>query len=121
MYDMDTLIDDSRTQANDSEGYMAALAHWSPRVARRIADEEGLVLSEEHWQVIYCLREWFRDIGPEWTARDLTRRLEHEYADVGGRRYLYGLFPHGPLVQGCRVAGLPLPHGTLNASFGSVH
>lgn len=121
MYDMDTLIDNPRTQANDPEGYMAALAHWSPRVARRIADEEELVLSEEHWQVMYCLREWFREIGPDWTARDITHRLEQEYVDVGGRRYLYGLFPHGPLVQGCRLAGLPLPHDTLNVSFGSVH
>jgi sulfur relay (sulfurtransferase) DsrC/TusE family protein len=51
----------------------------------------------------------------------MTQLLDREYADMGGRRYLYGLFPHGPLAQGCRLAGLPLPVGTLSASFGSVH
>lgn len=121
MYDINKFIGNQRMQANDPEGYLASLERWSPKVAGRVAAEEGLELSEEHWQVIYCLREWFREFGPEWTARDMTQRLDREYADLGGRRYLYELFPHGPLTQGCRVAGLPLPIGTLNASFGSVH
>jgi tRNA 2-thiouridine synthesizing protein E len=121
MYDVNKYIANQRLQTTDPEGYLAGLDHWSPLVASRIAEEEGLSLNEEHWQVIFCLREWFRDYGPDWTARQMTRQLEHDYADMGGRRYLYDLFPHGPLAQGCRMAGLPLPHGTLSRSFGSVH
>lgn len=121
MYDINKFISDSRLQTADPEGHLAGLDHWSPMVANRIAEAEGLALAEEHWQVIYCLREWFRALGPEWTAREMTQKLEHEYAELGGRRYLYGLFPRGPLAQGCRLAGLPLPLGTLSTSFGSVH
>ncbi len=121
MYDINKFIGNQRMQTQDPEGYLAALDRWSPRVANRIADEEGIELAEEHWQVIFCLREWFREIGPDWTARRMTQMLEREYADIGGRRYLYQLFPHGPLAQGCHLAGLPLPHGTLSRSFGSVH
>lgn len=121
MYDINKFIGNQRMQASDPQGHLAALDHWSPRTASRIAEEEGLELGEEHWQVLFCLREWFRECGPDWTARDMTRRLDREYADLGGRRYLYGLFPHGPLAQGCHLAGLPLPVGTLSNSFGSVH
>lgn len=121
MYDINEFIGNQRLQIDDPEGHLAALEHWSPLVANRLAEDEGLILGEEHWQVIYCLREWFHILGPEWTARQMTHKLEREYADLGGRRYLYELFPHGPLAQGCRLAGLPLPHGTLSASFGSSH
>lgn len=121
MYDVNKYITNLRLQTTDPEGYLAGLEHWSPLVAGRTAEAEGLVLTEEHWQVIFCLREHFRDRGPDWTAREMTAQLERDYADMGGRRYLYGLFPHGPLAQGCRLAGLPLPHGTLSTSFGSVH
>ncbi|HZV54212.1 MAG TPA: TusE/DsrC/DsvC family sulfur relay protein [Rhodocyclaceae bacterium] len=121
MYDINKFIANERMQINDPQGYLAGLDHWSPLVANRRAEEEAISLSEEHWQVIYCLREWFRLLGPDWTARQMTHKLEREYGDVGGRRYLYDLFPHGPLAQGCRLAGLPLPQGTLSSSFGSVH
>lgn len=121
MYDINKFIVNERLQFNDPEGHLAGLEHWSPLVANQRAESEGLMLTDEHWQVIFCLRQWFRAIGPDWTARQMTHKLELEYADLGGRRYLYELFPHGPLAQGCRLAGLPLPQGTISASFGSVH
>jgi tRNA 2-thiouridine synthesizing protein E len=49
------------------------------------------------------------------------RELDQEFAAEGGRRYLYDLFPRGPILQASRIAGLPLPPGTLDRSFGSVH
>lgn len=121
MYDIKKFIADPRLDTSDPEGNTAELPHWSPLVAKRLAEIEGLELTEEHWQVIYCLRECYRTLGPEWTARQMTRKMDRAYADLGGRRYLYELFPRGPLVQGCRLAGLPLPLGTLSRSFGSVH
>jgi tRNA 2-thiouridine synthesizing protein E len=121
MYDINKFIGNQRKQQNDPEEYLAGLERWSPLLANRIAEADGLVLGDEHWQVIYCLREWFREVGPEWTARQVTLRLNRDYADAGGSHYLYRLFPHGPLAQGCRMAGLPLPVGTLSKSFGSVH
>lgn len=121
MYDNDMRIAESQPIPTDPLGHMALLDRWSPRLASRIAAEEGIALEEEHWLVIYCLRERFRTEGPALNARQLTRELEREFADVGGRRYLYWLFPHGPLVQACRIAGVPLPTGSVDTSFGSVH
>jgi tRNA 2-thiouridine synthesizing protein E len=121
MYDINKFIADEKLGQNDPSGHVAELTRWSPMVANRIAEEEGLALEDDHWQVIYCLRERFRVLGPEWSARQMTQELAHEFADAGGLRRLYELFPHGPLVQACLLAGLPLPHGTVNDSFGSVH
>lgn len=121
MYDINKYLSAPKASRSDPYGHFHDLAHWSPRVATEIAAREGIELEEDHWAVIYCLRETYRMLGPEWTARDLTRRLEKEFADAGGKRRLYELFPRGPLMQGCRIAGLPLPHGTTSSSFGSVH
>lgn len=121
MYDINKFIANQSMDLNDPEGNIAGLGHWSPLLANRLAEEEGISLDEEHWQVIYCLRERFRALGPEWTARRMTQELARDFAEAGGLRYLYSLFPRGPLIQGCRMAGLPLPVGTLNRSFGSVH
>jgi tRNA 2-thiouridine synthesizing protein E len=121
MYDINKYIADQRLEGRDPEGYLAEVAHWSPLVANKLAAEEGLTLGDDHWEVIYCLREHFRKLGPDWTARQMTRELEKDFAGAGGRRFLYTLFPGGPLAQGCKLAGLPLPQGTLNDSFGSAH
>ena len=121
MYGSNKEIGNGLPFRHDPEGHALELEHWSPRVASRLAGEEGLILEETHWEVLFCLREHFRDLEPEWSARELTRVLERDFGDRGGRRYLYELFPHGPIVQGCRLAGLPLPGGTLSPSFGSVH
>ena len=121
MLDINKLVTRPRQYLNDPDGAMADLEHWSPRVANRLATAEGLMLADEHWQLLYCLREHYRACADQWTARQLTRRLQRDYADLGGRRYLFQLFPQGPIAQGCRLAGLPLPPDALDRSFGSTH
>ncbi len=121
MYDINKFITDPALARKDAEGLFADLPHWSPRVASQLAAEEGLQLTEAHWDVITRLREMYKVEGHEWNARNVTRALEKEFASEGGRRYLYELFPGGPLAQGCKLSGLPLPQGTLDPSFGNVH
>jgi tRNA 2-thiouridine synthesizing protein E len=53
-------------------------------------------------------------------ARELHDALEEKFHVKGGMRYLYVLFPGGPIAQGCRLAGLPTPTGAVDLSFGSV-
>lgn len=121
MLDVSKLVTNPQRYANDPDGVMAELDHWSPVVANRRADEEGLTLGEEHWQHLYWLRERYRMFSARWTARDLTRQLGRDFAGIGGLRHLYTLFPQGPVAQGCRLAGLPVPRDALDPSFGSVH
>ncbi len=52
--------------------------------------------------------------------RELTDALDEAFHMNGGIKYLYKLFPGGPLVQGCRMAGLQAPAGAEDKGFGSV-
>jgi tRNA 2-thiouridine synthesizing protein E len=121
MYDINKIITHESMMRTDPEGNLFELDHWSPRVAQRRAEEEGITLTDEHWAVVFCLRERYRVQGPARSARELVREMEREFEAEGGRRYLYELFPHGPIVQASRIAGVPLPPGTIDPSFGSVH
>lgn len=85
MYDINRFPATPRLSERDPHGLLDDIAHWSPRVAGQIALKEGIELEKNHWQVICCLREYFRELGPEGTAREVTRRLEKDLADAGGR------------------------------------
>lgn len=94
---------------------------WSKAVAETIAKEEGLALSEDHWKEIAALQEYYaRHEFDHIHVRELSDALDEKFHAKGGMRYLYSLFPKGPIAQGCRVAGLPMPQGAVDKGFGSV-
>jgi tRNA 2-thiouridine synthesizing protein E len=120
MLDIGKFIRYDRLDANDPEGNLFDLDSWTPKKALQLAEKEGIVLTDEHWEVITSLREGYRKHGGTMSARDIARELEDEFSGGQGRRSLYELFPGGPVTQGCRIAGLPMPPGSVDASFGSV-
>lgn len=121
MMDINKLVAAETMAPCDADAYLSELAPWNEELARQAAHEEGLELSEERMGVVCYLREHFAECGPEANARLLLRNLEDAYSERGGRKYLYQLFPRGPVTQASRLAGLPTPAGNLDLSFGSVH
>lgn len=119
MLDINHIINDEALNRLDPEGHMYDLEHWSPLTATQLAREEGIKeLTEAHWHVIYALRNLYREKGSSANAREVTRMLEQDFIDEGGRRYLYELFPKGPVSQGSRLAGVPVPPYASDPSFG---
>jgi len=94
------------------------LAHWDRNSALESAASEGIELDDGHWEVITFLRRYYLDHGWPSQPSVLVRELDKAFDTEGGTRYLYRLFPQGPLAQGTRVAGLPEPANVTNASFG---
>jgi len=45
------------TQSIDS--FSNAPAGWSPELARQIAEDDGIELSDDHWEVISALQEYY--------------------------------------------------------------
>ncbi len=90
--------------------------------AMRIAHEEGLKLTEEHWDVVRALQHYYRQHADDTiiNLRDLHDALDERFHPQGGMKYLYTLLPGGPIAQGCRLAGLKAPFIATNLGFGSV-
>jgi tRNA 2-thiouridine synthesizing protein E len=104
-----------------SPGFPHAPADWSPEDAEKSARTEGLTLSEDHWEVVRGLQELYaRSEEPVMRARDLHDALDEHFHHKGGIKYLYELFPKGPVSQGCRLAGLQPPAGAQDQGFGSA-
>ena len=87
---------------------------------REMAEKEGIMLTDEHLGVIECLRDYYLELGEAEKGRDLEEMLDEIFAGHGGRKYLWLLFPNGPVTQGMRIAGLPVPPHTGDKGFGTV-
>lgn len=95
---------------------------WSPKAAEQAARAEGLALTDDHWEAVRCLQEYFarHDGTPGINMRELHDALDERFHARGGLRTLYLLFPRGPIAQGCRIAGLKAPYLSTDTNFGSV-
>lgn len=94
---------------------------WSLDTARQLASEEDIELSRDHLDVVRSLQDYFsRHDKPEINIRELHDALDERFHHQGGMKYLYRLFPGGPVAQGCRIAGIEPPAGAVDRSFGSV-
>lgn len=117
MYDINQIIN---REGNTPEADLLELGNWSEEVAQTLAEEEGIALSPEHWEVINFLRDHYQRCGPCPNGRTVLGLLEENFSRQGGKKHLYHLFPRGPVVQASKIAGLPLPPYSADASFGSV-
>lgn len=121
MLDINKLLMADNLAPCEADAYLNDLDAWSEDKARGLARQEGIEFTDTHLDVVCFLRDHYAECGPDKNARSLLKAMEDAYADQGGRKFLYSLFPHGPVTQGCRLAGLPTPPGNADPSFGSVH
>jgi tRNA 2-thiouridine synthesizing protein E len=99
-----------------------APAGWSRAEATARAEQEGLVLTEDHWKVVRSLQDYYARHADDVAinVRELHDALDEKFHVQGGIKYVYEIFPKGPVAQGCRLAGLEAPAGAVDRGFGSV-
>ncbi len=94
---------------------------WTRQAAQEAAKQEGLTLTDEHWEVIRALQNYYaRHREAAINMRELHDALDEKFHICGGLKHLYEILPGGPIAQGCRLAGLKAPFMASDASFGSV-
>ncbi len=94
----------------NEDGYLKDWTTWSKEVAIEIANEENIALTEEHWQVICFLRNFYQEYQHTPVMRIFVKQLQQVLSqEKANSLYLYRLFPEGPVKQGCKIAGLPKP------------
>lgn len=113
-----THIEASATPPN---GFLVELDDWSEDLAHSLATQENIKLTDEHINVLNYLRKYYDKNGQGYNARTLLNVMEFEFGKWEGKRHLYELFPKGPVSQGCKLAGIPLPPNCNDPSFGSAH
>jgi len=94
----------------DDEGYLLEPTQWNEAVASELARKEGIELTDDVWEVVRFVREYYdeRQCVPEHRLllRELKRRHGKEKAT---RRYVYQMFPYGYGQQACKIAGMRVP------------
>lgn len=115
------LYDIVEAHAVTESGYLSELPDWTEQKARQMAKQDGFDLNDEHIEILRYLRKYYDKNGQGYNARTMLNAMEFEFGKWEGKRRLYKLFPRGPVAQGCKYAGIPLPPECNDLSFGSVH
>lgn len=94
----------------DNFGYLLNANEWNEDIAKALAQQEGIELTDAHWEVIYFVREFYQEYNTSPAIRMLVKAMAQKLGeDKGNSRYLQRLFPDGPAKQATKLAGLPKP------------
>ncbi|MFW6224402.1 MAG: TusE/DsrC/DsvC family sulfur relay protein [Bacteroidota bacterium] len=88
------------------EGYLQDASQWNEEVARELAKEEEIDLTEDHMKVLKFLREK-HEAGEQLTIRKVGK------SGIVDIKALYQLFPGGPLKISSKLAGIPKPQSCV--------
>jgi len=101
------------------DSFPNAPKNWDLNMAKETAKTDGVKLSDDHWDLIRALQEYYQKVEfPH--MRQIKDALEEKFHSRGGMKYLYQIIPGGPVAEGCKLAGLNIPAGAVDLSFGSV-
>jgi tRNA 2-thiouridine synthesizing protein E len=94
----------------DKEGFLTQLSQWNESVAANIANQEGIELTANHWQVLHLIRDFYIQYDLSPTTRVLVKIVKDNLGeDKGNSIYLMGLFTGKPAKLAAKIAGLPKP------------
>jgi len=96
----------SQVHVND-EGFLTEYDEWNEDIAKVLAQQIDIELTDEHWKVIRFLREDYKTEGESATTRHVQT--------VGGIpvKEQFQLFPKKPAKKMAYIAGLPKPKGCV--------
>lgn len=107
-----------KTIPADEEGYLLNPDDWTEQVAEAMAfqqsQRDGVKLTETHWGLIGYFRDYYQKNKVHPTMHKLVMTLgkyhgEHFHEHKEYEKFLYKLFPRGPVPELCKLAGLPKP------------
>lgn len=84
------------------EGYLEDFSQWNEDIAKEIAKEEEIELTDKHFEVLKFLREKHEE-GASLTIRKVGK------SGITDIKEFYKLFPGGPLKKASKIAGIPKP------------
>ncbi|GAB4313307.1 MAG: TusE/DsrC/DsvC family sulfur relay protein [Bacteroidales bacterium] len=86
----------------NEEGYFTNPSQWTREIAAEIAREEGIELTDKHYEVLEYLRGK-NEAGEQLTIRGINK------SGVVDVKTFYQMFPGAPLKKATKIAGIPKP------------
>jgi tRNA 2-thiouridine synthesizing protein E len=92
----------------DDEGYLIDPTTWNTDVAAVFAEQENIQLTEDHWDAINFMRQYYAE---NEVAPDVRHVMKHLAKRLGpdSRNAIFELFPYGYVKQACKIAGMKRP------------
>lgn len=90
----------------NEEGYMTDSSQWTKEVAEGIAADEGVELTDKHFEVIDFIRNKVAE-GATLTIRGINK------SGVVNAKEFYQMFPGAPLKKSTKIAGVPKPESCI--------
>lgn len=105
---MDQVAEATLMPERDVEGYLIDPGDWNEDVARMLARDENIELTDDHWHVLHFMREYYDE---HQIAADARFAIKHLAERVGrdAQKHLFVLFPYGYVKQACKIAGMRRP------------
>ena len=94
----------------DDEGYLIDPSDWNEDLAKEFALKESIQLSEDHWDAIHFMRQYYAEHQVASDVRHVTKHLAKRLG-TESRNKIFELFPYGYVKQGCKIAGMKRPRG----------
>lgn len=90
------------------KGYLKNIEDWNKKIALTIAKEEKIIITKNHWKIIFFMRNFYLNFNIYPSMRILNKEIKTLINKKNiNSIYLFNLFPGGPLTQGAKIAGLP--------------
>ncbi|MFG0631390.1 MAG: TusE/DsrC/DsvC family sulfur relay protein [Gammaproteobacteria bacterium] len=107
---MSTLTVGDQQIALDKDGFLVDLQDWSPAVAEALAAREAIALSQDHWEILDLLRQFYQEFELSPATRPLIKYTALKLgAEKGNSPHLNRLFNGTPAKLAAKLAGLPKP------------
>lgn len=104
----------NKAVALDKEGFLVNPHDWNEEIANRLAQNEQIYLTTEHWEIINLVRDFYQTFQISPSMRALVKRTSQVLGEEKGKSiYLLKLFPVSPAKYSCKIAGLPKPANCL--------
>ncbi len=98
----------------DDEGFLLDPGDWSREFALWAAAEEGVKLTDRHWELIDLTRRFHAEYGFSPSMRPLVKFIGMNLGPGKGKSlYLMQLFPPSPAKLLSKFAGLHKPENCL--------
>ncbi|WP_343190225.1 TusE/DsrC/DsvC family sulfur relay protein [Buchnera aphidicola (Mollitrichosiphum nigrofasciatum)] len=94
----------------DEKGYLKNKTDWNINIAQEIATIEKINLSQDHWEIIYLIKKFYKKYNLVPSNRMLLKKTKKKFKKKNNSLYLLSLFPKGPVKQASKIAGLPKPN-----------